>query len=125
MTKFYSTNDEDFIYHDVGDVLDALAADGELEAGRIYFEGDFTRIAHSYVLNAAEILERADEILFEEVGETADEQFTSATQASKDELQALLVAWAEKWIGPVNGFMVVGKTRERRVTEEDVKEYAQ
>jgi hypothetical protein len=115
----YSTNDEEFIYDDVGDVLDALDCDGWLEVGQVYYEIDVVPCNPREFLQAGLILENADQMAYDELGETSEDLFAVGTEAEA-ELQALLDAWADKHLAGTRLWKCVGKSRGCVVTEEDL-----
>ena len=121
----YSTNDEDFNHGDVDEVLDALNSEGELVAGRIYYEADCGTPKTEDVMDVDSILEAADEQMYEQIGEVYDNTFSGVSPEAKTELQALLNAWAEKHVNLGGYWIIKGKSRQCVVTEEDVKEYTQ
>ena len=116
----YSTNDEEFIYDDVGDVLDALDCDGRLEVGQVYYEIDVVPCNPREFLQADSILESADQLAYDELGESSEDLFSVSIEAGV-ELQALLDAWVDKHLAGTRLWKCVGKSRECVVTEGDVK----
>lgn len=119
MGKCYSTNDEDFCYDDLGDVLDALDCDGRLEVGTVYYEADSQPLTIAKLLRADTLLEQADECGYDLIGESWDNPF-SVSKAAEVELQELLNAWAAKHVDVSHYYEIVGKSRALQVTEADL-----
>ena len=119
MKTYYSTDGENYSYETVGDVLDALDRDGRLAAGSIYWEADFLPMEPQQVLDAAQVLEIADERGYAMIGEAWDNPF-SASRDAKFELQTLLDTWAKKHVDLSIYYTIVGKPRHRVVTEADL-----
>lgn len=122
MDKCYSKNDEDFNYTEVDDLLDDLAANGNLLEGAIYYEIDREPVPLTRYLCADHILEIVSDHIYGDVGEAAEDAF-STNAAAEHELDALLSAWADKHLKG-KYWMCVGKSREIRVTASDVAEHA-
>ena len=123
MKKCYSTNDEDFRYDDLGELFDDLDADGELVVGRVYYEADCKEIAPADFTGKwrlESILEQFDEDLYEEIGESADNDFTGVADEAVVELAALLTGWIEKHVNVGRYWKIVGKSRPMQVTEDDL-----
>lgn len=120
----YSLDDETFNFNRFGDLLDSFACDGELEVGRVYYEADCENLTTEYMVDDSAIyslLERLDEDLFEEVGEVSDCDFTSVTPDARAELLELVRAWARKHADVSHYWRIIGKTREKRLTAEDIE----
>lgn len=122
MDKCYSTDFEEFNYTEAGDALDALANDGLLVEGAIYFECDCEQVALTRYLRADRILEYAADQIYDDVGEASEDAF-SASKEAEQELDALLSTWAAKHLTG-QYWMCVGKAREIKVTASDVAEHA-
>ena len=116
--KAYSINGQDYPYRDVKEALEALSVESRLVEGEIYYESDREDISPERFLDADDVLEMATEQFCDLVGEIAEDAFTVSAQA-KDELDALLKAWARNH---VHGqyWRCVGERRENKVTAEDV-----
>lgn len=123
MDKAYSTDDEDFRYQEPDEVLDELAVEGRLTEGEVYYEIGIEIVDLADCMIAADVLERAEEQLYDLVGEAAEDAFLVRDEAT-DELNALLKAWVAKHLAGTNVWRCVGKSRELRVTAEDVAEHA-
>lgn len=122
MSKAYSTNGEDFIYSDAQDALGALGEEGLLCEGQVYYEADTAPVDLAEFLRADEILERAEELLSDEVDDAAEGAY-SATDEAIAELDSALKAWVVKHLSDVRVWRVVGPTRELTVTAADMAEY--
>lgn len=121
MKKRYSTNDEDFRYDSVEEVLQALADDDLLHAGQVYYEADCQPLTAQRLLNAAQVLERAYEIGHDMIGEEGWDDPFLVNEDAETELQLLLVAWAAKFVNLSRYSEIVGKTRKITVTEADLR----
>ena len=122
MEKAYSTNDEDYRYGDAGEALQAMADDDALHEGATYYEIDTEAVQLADYLRADRILEAAEESLYDDIGEVAEDAF-AANKEAMDELSSLLSAWAEKHLTG-HYWKCVGMARELKVTAADVAEYA-
>ena len=115
----YSVNEEEFNLTSVGDVFDTLEDEGRMEEGTVYYEADCRRMQSSDVVSVERVIEDMGERLYEEVGEIADD-YPNVTPEAKAELKACLHAWVEKHADTSQYWLVVGKSRERRVTADDL-----
>jgi hypothetical protein len=122
MDKCYSTNDEEFRYLERSDVLDAMDSDGNLAEGATYYECDCETVPFTRYLSADRILEFAEDQIYDDVGEAAEDAFSTTPEAAQ-ELDALLSAWADKHLKG-QYWMCVGMSREIKVTASDVAEHA-
>ena len=122
MEKAYSTNDEDYRYTDVDEVLQAMADDDALSEGATYYEVDTEVVQLADYLRADRILEAAEEQLYDDIGEASEDAFYASNEAMA-ELSLLLSAWADKHLSG-RYWKCVGKSRELKVTAADVAEYA-
>ena len=95
MKTYYSTDDENYSHETVGDALDALDSDGRLAAGTSYWAADFLPMEPQQALDAAQVLELADERGYDMIGEAWGNPFTVSRDAQV-ELQTLLDTWAKK-----------------------------
>ena len=120
--KAYSINQEDWNYRDIGDVFDALDCDGNMAEGAIYYESDCEPIALESYMSAGALLDLAQENLWSEIGEAADDAFAVSDEAVK-ELDDLLDTWTRKHITGTY-WRCTGKVRELRVTAEEAAGYA-
>jgi hypothetical protein len=68
----YSTNGEDFIHQDFGDVLDYLDCSGELEVGREYQRGVAYRNPLSHYADIELFFENMGEQAYDAAGEYAE-----------------------------------------------------
>lgn len=123
--KSYSRDDELYCFESIGELFDDMEADGVLEVGMGYYEADCRRLTPSDFTgkwSVEAILERCDDELYEEIGETADNDFTGVTDEAKTELAALLAGWIEKHVNVGRYWKIVGKTRQLEVGPDDLKE---
>lgn len=121
--KAYSINDEEFSYTDPGDALNALAFEDRLVEGAVYYEIDTEVVDLAAFMSAETILENAEDQLYGEVGEAAEDAYAASKEAVA-ELDALIKAWCEKHLGGTTVWRCVGKSREIKVTAADVADYA-
>lgn len=119
MKTYYSTDDENYSHETVGDALDALDSDGRLAAGTSYWAADFLPMEPQQALDAAQVLELADERGYDMIGEAWDNPFTVSRDAQV-ELQTLLDTWAKKHVDVSIYYTMVGKPRHLVVTEADL-----
>ena len=121
----FSTNDEDFAYGDFESLLDAMADADALHAGAVYFEADVRPLTTEDIIgNCESLLERWDEILYEEVGEAADTPFIGVSATAKQELADLLGAWIDKHVELSIWWVFVGKSRKCILTAADIADHA-
>jgi len=119
-SKCYSLDNEEFNHDSLGDLLDSMV---DPAVGDIYYEADcrpFTRADVVSRHDVDSILERLDEQAYEEIGEVFDSEFSNVTQEAKAELLALLTAWADKHVSLGRYWKITGKSREMRLTAEDL-----
>ena len=119
MKTYYSTDDQNYSHETVGDALDALDSDGRLAAGTIYWAADFLPMEPQQALNAAQVLEEADERGYDLIGEAWDNPF-SVSRDAQVELQTLLDAWAKKHVDVSIYSTRVGRPRQLKVTDADL-----
>lgn len=122
MEKAYSINDEDYRYTDVSEVLQAMADYDALIEGATYYEVDTEEVRLADYLSAGRMLEAAEEMLYDDIGEAAEDAFYTSIEAMA-ELSSLLSTWTEKHLSG-HYWKSVGKSRELKVTAADVAEYA-
>lgn len=123
--KCYSRDDETYRFRTLGELLDDMACNDELEVGATYYEADCEPVKPAlFDYRIESLLEELDDDLFEEVGEVADCDFSSVSDEAKEELCALMRAWIEKHVNVANYWRITGKPRECVVTAEDVAGYA-
>ena len=119
----YSRDDEDYSCIELGDLLADLVADDELFEGATYYESDAIPLEWSGAFNVSNILESADERVYDDVGETYNNDFSNVSPEAKEELKALLNTWAGRHMGTSRYWQLTGKVRECKVTAEQVAEY--
>jgi len=119
--KCYSTDNEEFNYSDPQELFDDLDGLGELTSGRVYYEADCHTPSTDNVLDVDLLLENADELMYDRIGEVYDKEFSEASPGARAELQDLLNAWAAKHVSLSRYWVIDGKSRELKVTEDDVK----
>jgi hypothetical protein len=127
MKKCYSDNEEIFMFDGLCELFESLNADGTFVVGRVYYEADCKELEAADFTGkwrVESILEQFDEDLYEEVGEVCDNDFSSVDDAAKAELAALLNGWIEKHVSTKRYWKIVDTPVEKRVTADDVAEYA-
>lgn len=122
MEKAYSTNGEEYSYTDAGEALQAMADDDALHEGATYYEIDTEAVQLADYLHADRMLEAAEDRLYDDIGEAAEDAFSASNEAMA-ELSALLSAWANKHLSG-HYWKCVGKARELKVTAADVAKHA-
>lgn len=118
--KCYSTDDETFNNDCLGDLIDGM---DDPQVGDTYYEADCVTLAPTEGINSwtvDSILENMDEQVWEEMGECYDSTYTDVSDEAKAELRILLEAWATKHIDLSRYWKIVGKTRECKLTAEDL-----
>ena len=118
----YSTNDEDFNYTSLDELLSYLEADGELYTGKVYYEIDTAPVDLSSYLSASRLLDQAEDQLYGDIGEAAEDAFYASKEAIF-ELQTYLEAWTDKHLSKARYWQCVGKSRKRVITEKDIANY--
>lgn len=119
MEKCYSTNDEDFKFTDFSDLIDELESNGDLAVGATYYEADFRRVTAKDLVSIDRVVEDMDERLYDLVGEAAEDGIDVSNEAEK-ELEAFLVQWVDKHADIRRYYTIVGKSREIKITAEDI-----
>ncbi len=85
---------------------------------------DFLPMEPQQALDAAQVLELADERGYDMIGEAWDNPF-SVSRDAQVELQTLLDTWAKKHVDVSVYYTMVGKPRQLVVTEADLPANAQ
>lgn len=124
MATYYCT-DEDGFYSlsNVGEVVDELR--GEYEDSEIvgmqYYSGEFKQVEPSEYLNVDNILENADEYLYDNVGhpDGGVDCFTDVSEDAKKELEQLLKTWCDKHV-KCNLWESVGNVTMHIIKQEDL-----
>jgi len=119
---YYSTNDEDFVHSDIGSVIDAM---DEPKVGDTYYVADCEPMTNSALVHEnfiGQILDLLDDDLYRVVGETADSNFSIAGAEAKEELLTLVRQWADKHVNLSGYFRIVGRTRECKLTADDLSD---
>lgn len=117
--KCYSLNDEDFNHDELGDLIAGM---DDPKVGDVYWEADCRTVTSADAVgNVDHILEEMDQCMYEELGEVFGNDFSEAPQEAKDELNTLLKAWVEKHINLGRYWKIEGKSRECKLTAEDLE----
>jgi len=116
----YSTDDEEFIYDSVGEMLD----DSPLEVGDTYYSIEAKPLEPSDLITKSAImhlLENLDECAYYEVGEVFENHCADASIESQLELQSMIQGWAAKHLKLSDYFLIKGKSAEMKVQQEDLQ----
>jgi len=112
----YSLNDEEFIFDDFGDMIDNMI---DPKVGDVYYEADCKSVSVEDYLDVDQILESADERLYDDVGEIADPDYFAVGAEARAELKNLLDEWARKHVS-LRYWKIVGKSRAKEIEEGDL-----
>ena len=123
MSIAYSLNDEEFRFDNIDEVMECLEDDDKLIVGSVYYAIDTKPVDLAEYLDAADILEQAEERAYDDLGEVAEDAM-SVSNDSLDELDAALKAWAAKYLTDRRFWRCVGESRALIVTADDVSNYA-
>lgn len=116
MMKCFSIDDENFNY----DSLSDLILSNNPEVGDFYYEADATNVrVDNYLVN--HLLEDADDLLYDDLGEIYDNDFSNVSDGAKKELLGLLQTWAAKHVNLDRYWKIVGKSRKLQFTKEDLE----
>lgn len=116
----YSLNDEEFNFDCFGDMLDSM---DDPKVGDSYWEADCKTMTNDDVMNfhtVNSLLEGMDEQAYDMLGEIYDNECSDVSDEAKEELQAAISAWAAKHINLSRFWKIVGKSRECKLTAEDL-----
>lgn len=113
MKTYYSTNNIVFYYDNIADLFSYLDDTKRLHTGTPYWEACCTPIHISQFLNAENVLEMANDLGYDEIGEIWDNHFDVSRQA-KQELQSILEEWASRYVD-VSQFLILASEPRRRV----------
>lgn len=117
----YSVDNELFPHESASEAMDELAGDDLLFVGAEYYSCEFEQIdLAKEFLNASWILEYAEERLYDEIEESAEDAFPVSGEAVI-ELDEILSAWCKKHITR-KCYRVVGKSTRHEVTAEDLED---
>lgn len=119
-TVFYSSDNESFNEDSLGDLIDSM---DDPQVGDTYYEADGEKLTptdgiHDWTVG--EILENMDELISDDIGEIYDNTCSQVSDEAKAELRSLLEAWATKHIDLSNYWRISGKSRERKLTADDL-----
>lgn len=102
LEKCWSVNGEEF-FDDWDRLIEELQdyECDEIPVGTEYFEAEKveTKVkdyVKRYIIEG--LLEQFDDLVYEDVGEVADCDFSNASKEAKEELQELIQTWAEKHV---------------------------
>jgi hypothetical protein len=116
MMKCFSIDDENFNYDSLGDLIMSTSP----EVGDFYYEADCVDvIVDNYLVN--HLLEDADDLLYDDLGEIYDSDFSKVSDEAKKELLILLQTWAAKHVNLDRYWKIVGESRKLQFTKEDLE----
>ena len=121
--KCWSVNGEDF-FDDWDQLIDELYdyESDELPIGTEYFEGDKVDVTVGDYVDMHRIdsmLTEFDDLVYEDIGEIADCDFSNVSKEAKEELQEIIQAWAEKHVNLP--YWKVQNVVKKVVTQEDLE----
>ena len=119
MEKVYSTNDEEYSHTEPDEALQELADQDRLVEGAVYYECDSAPVELASYLHIDSLLDDAEARAYDELGECAEDAFSISKEAA-EELDAAIKEWAKKHLSDRRFWKCVGKSREIRVTAEDI-----
>lgn len=117
----YSSNDEEFNFDELGDLIDHM---DDPQVGDVYYEADAVRCTSVDGINSHtvdSILENMDERMYDEIGECYDNECSDVSDEAKQELRSMIEAWAQKHINLSRFWRIKGKSRECRLSKEDLE----
>lgn len=117
----YSWNDEEYNCDSFGDLLDSA---DDPKVGDTYYEADCVTLEPTAGINSwtvDSLLEGMDERIYEDIGECYDNECSGVSDEARAELRALIEVWAQKHINLFRYWKIVGKPREMKLTEDDLK----
>lgn len=119
--KLYSRDDDLYIFDSVEELLFDMESDGKLTVGTPYYEANSRELHTEDFIDIDHILEHFDEMLYEQVGEVSDCDFSNVSPEAKDELSQLLQQWINKHTNVSSYSTIVGDTKELTVQPKDLK----
>jgi len=114
----WSTNNEDFNYNSLDDLVNSNS--GELEVGQVVYVGEGRRPKLSELCDADDVIEMMQNRAYDIGGEYADGFMDDISAEEKQALNDLLQTWMEKHVSI--DFYTVHDVREYVLTEEDLQE---
>lgn len=117
----YSLNDEDFIYDDFQELIEAIQDNGNFEVGATYYVAEFTKVKASDVVNINHLCEIIEEQLYDIVGEFSIDSFYYSGKV--EELQKLIEDWIDNNTNISSFYRVEGISQEKKVTQEQLEMY--
>lgn len=119
---FYSPDGESFNHDSLGALIDYM---DDPQVGDVYYEADGARLPPTAGINdwtVESILEGMDERIYDEIWDSYDTQECfDVSDEAKAELRQLLEAWATKHIDLSRYWKLIGDSRERKLTTEDLE----
>jgi hypothetical protein len=112
--EYWSRDEENFSYESLGELLDSH---DDLKVGDVVYVGRGVVPDPGDWTDAEDVLEQLACRAGDECGEFADD-YPEASKEAKDELNALLAAWARKHCTPT--FYVIKNVRQYEITAEDL-----
>ncbi|MBX9848731.1 MAG: hypothetical protein K2X64_05515 [Rhodocyclaceae bacterium] len=116
----WSSNNEEFRHSSLGDVLDDLSGECELEAGMVVYVATAEPPTFSSLVDADRVIEDIGERAYDYADEYAD-GYPEVTPTEKLELQHLIEAWLSRVANP--RFWIVEDSKPYTLTEQDIADY--
>lgn len=123
MKTYYSTDNIVFYYDNISDVFDDLQGQKRFHTGTAYWEAEFNPLTISQLLNAESVIEMANDLGYEEMGEIWDNHFDVSRQA-KQELQSMLEEWASRYVDVSQCLILASEPRRWVVSAMNVLEHS-
>lgn len=102
----------------------ALAADGELIEGSVYYSAEFKELTAEDLVNTNYIIEQWDDTAYDLCNRDDLELFENIDAHAVDTLRGILSAWINTHIDMSRAHQYVnGSSTEHAVTAEQIKEY--
>lgn len=115
----WSHDNETFNCTDLGELLDQMVCDEELQAGRVVYYGEPVEPRRIWV-DADSVIEDIENRAYDDGGEHT-EDFPNVSPEAKAELDAFLKEWQETHCKPT--WWAVRNVKEYTLTTEDIADY--
>lgn len=120
MTKMYSIDGEQYRFSSFGELIDWM---DEPLVGDVYYSADWETLTGADLISewvVTQIMESMNDNFYEFISDDLDE--IEVSDEAKSELDALLKAWANKYIDVSNHFKIVcGSEVELKLVAEDLE----
>lgn len=119
---FYGNDDENFPYEGIGELIDAIQSDRDIEVGDTFYVHEFRRVEADDLFDVDTILDRAECRLDDIVGENYDDQLCrSVTKTAQENLHKFLEEWFKANVPYEKYWIPIGKSTEMKFTAEDLE----